>query len=143
MEIADSMATQMDQMENEVSMTQTDKELVEFYLEDDSSFIEVTAETKKSLDTIEKEGLCKSSAAQTENAIKRFKTFLRDHKLSESIETIPVRVLNDYLRSFYSELRRGDGEYLSPTTLSCIRAGIHRYLTGSNVNRPINILVRS
>jgi hypothetical protein len=66
--------------------------------------------------------------------------FLREEKLSDKIENVPVAVLNDCLRLFYSRLRAESGRCYTPTTLSCIRSGIHRYLTGPGINRPINII---
>jgi hypothetical protein len=48
MEIKEAMATQINQWEDQVSLNQTDNVLVEFYLEDDGSFVELTADTKNS-----------------------------------------------------------------------------------------------
>jgi hypothetical protein len=112
MEISDSMATQMDQMENEVSMTQTDKELVEFYLEDDSSFIEVTAETKKSLDTIEKEGLCKSSAASFQLELEEF-----------SVESDTAKKVTKSESEDQKKIAKCDGRFESAESFKTLFAG--------------------
>ena len=50
---------------------------------------------------------------------------------------MPVRFLSQYLRYFYHNLLRKDGRPYAPRSL--IR--IHRYLSGPEVNRNINILV--
>lgn len=48
--------------------------------------------------------------------------------------------LNNNLRFFYSKLSRQDGRPYSCSSLLCIRAAIHRFLTTSPVNRTINII---
>ena len=54
---------------------------------------------------------------------------------------MPVRFLSQYLRYFYHNLLRKDGRPYAPRSLIGIRAAIHRYLSGPEVNRNINILV--
>ena len=71
-------------------------------------------------------------AKELEEAQKRLE------KLNEHILSIPPKMLNKYLRYFYSQLRKNDGLFYSPKTLACFRAGIHRYLP---LHRPeINII---
>ena len=60
--------------------------------------------------------------------------------LCENFETVPPKLLNDYLRLFYASLRKKDGTFYAPSSLVCVRAAIHRYLTSPNVNANVNIL---
>ena len=64
--------------------------------------------TTKRLDEVEKEGAASTPTKHATSAVKRLKDFVREEKLKESIETLPAKVLNDYLRYFYSELHRED-----------------------------------
>ena len=81
-----------------------------------------------------------STAFSTQQWVKKFKAFLEENELSTNIETMPVRFLSQYLRYFYYRLKRKDGVPYAPRSLIGIRAAIHRYLTGPEVKRSINIL---
>ena len=96
-------------------------------------------ETAK-LNELEKSGSSKSSLAQSNLYVTRFKKFLQYHRLRDDLDQLPAELLCQYLRFFYSELRNVNGQYLSPSTLGCARAGIHRYLTSAPINRKINIM---
>ena len=87
---------------------------------------------------LEREFTPKSSLKQQESTIKRFKVFLESKQLSSDILNIPSKVLNDYLRYFYSQLRNREGNFYAPASLICFRAAIHRYYVA---NKPeINIM---
>lgn len=43
-------------------------------------------------------------------------------------------------RYWYSQAKRRDGLYYSPSTLICMRAAVHRHLTQPPINRTIDIL---
>lgn len=88
----------------------------------------------------ENESIPKSTVFSTKTHVARFKKFLDEKSLSNNIETIPESILADYLRYYYFSLRTKDGRFYSPSSLIGIRAAIHRYLTGSSINRKINIL---
>jgi hypothetical protein len=92
------------------------------------------------LDRLELAGRSGSANKQSNCYVARMKKFLAEKNLSPQIETIPVQVLCQYLRYFYSELRTQKSGYFSPATLICIRAGMQRYLSGAPQNRPINIV---
>jgi hypothetical protein len=77
----------------------------------------------------------KRTLAQTKLYSERFRTFLLKHGLPINFENIPERYLSQYLRFFYSELRKEDGSFYSPPSLICIRAAIHRHLTTAPINR--------
>ena len=48
--------------------------------------------------------------------------------------------LNIVLRKFYAEVKSKDGKVLSPSSLTGIRAAIHRLLTSPPLNRSLNII---
>jgi hypothetical protein len=121
-------------------MTQADESVVDFHFEDDAEWLGVNEETKAELDDVGKASTAKSSVCQAKKHMQRLKDFLRGENLSDKIEAIPVSILDEYFRLFYSRVRAENGRYLSPGTLNCIRSGIHRYLIGRGVNRPINII---
>jgi hypothetical protein len=95
------------------------------------------------LNRLELAGRSTSANKQSNCYVARLKKFLSAKNLSSEIETIPVELLCQYLRYFYSELRTQKGSYFSPATLICIRAGIQRYHSGAPRNRPINIVTGS
>lgn len=89
---------------------------------------------------LETEAIPLGTRKQTNYYVNKFKIFLRERKLCDEIGRSPPRILNDYLRLLYSQLRTNTQDFYSPSTLVCIRASIHRYLTSPEVNRTINIL---
>lgn len=48
--------------------------------------------------------------------------------------------LNEILRRFYAEVKTSKKTDLTASALTCIRAAIHRSITGQPISRPINIL---
>lgn len=81
-----------------------------------------------------------SSVQQEKAHIKKFKTFLKNQNMDDNIETCAVDILAQKLRFFYNSLKKNNGEPYSGTSLLCIRAAIHRYLSTSPVNRAVNII---
>ena len=71
---------------------------------------------------------------------KRIQNLLYKEHLSENFETILLKILNDYLRLFYANLRKKDGTYNAPSSLIRFRASIHRHLMSPNVDANVNIL---
>jgi len=102
--------------------------------------LELSSEDEDYLKNLENEAIPPGTRKQTEYYISKFKSFLKERKLCEDLHRIPPRILNDYLRLFYSQLRTNSGDFYSPSTLVCIRASIHRFLTSPEINRTINIL---
>jgi len=70
----------------------------------------------------------------------RFRNFLHDKKLCTDFEKVPDTILNNYLRLFYSELKKEDGGFYAPQSLICFRAAIQRHLTSPETNRQVNIV---
>ena len=101
-------------------------------------FVDLDASTLEEMDDMEESSIPNSSKKQMNSVITRFKNFLRENNLSENINELPPKIMNNYLRYFYSQLRKNDGSFYSPKSLICFRAAIHRYLC---LHRPeINII---
>ena len=96
--------------------------------------------TVQSLDVMEKDEVPKSTSSQTLCYSTKFKDYLNSKGLPNTIESMPLRYLSQYLRLFYSSLKKDDNTYYAPATLGCIRAAINRYLTSAPWNRQINII---
>lgn len=115
-----------------VTNESSDRFLIEFS-DDFLSFLNDAEERDVSqvilddLDETERQGIPKSSLKQMENTVKRFTAFLSEKKLSTDLKNIPISVLNNYLRYFYSTLRTNDGKFYAPPTLICFRAALHRH----------------
>jgi integrase len=92
------------------------------------------------MNQLEEDSAPQRTLQQTKKYSERFRSFLRSKNLPSNFEEIPDRYLSQYLRYFYSELRQENGEFFSPSSLICIRAGIHRRLTSAPINRNVDIL---
>lgn len=80
-----------------------------------------------------------SSAKQEKQHTEKLISFLSEKNLQCDLKTIEEERLNNYLRYFYHELRTKNGRFYSPTSLKCIRAGIHRHIN-QTLNRKIDII---
>ena len=99
---------------------------------------ELSIDIMQELDKLEKDSIPASCMKQMNSSLKRLEAFLKKHKLNSNVMNIPKKILNTYLRFFYSELRQLDGSFYAPPSLICIRAGLHRYFS---IHRPdINII---
>lgn len=136
----DEMVTWVTEESNERYLAEMTSAFIENLNQEETTYFEVPEEVDRELDRIEKEAMPTSTKKQTENYVNKFRRFLEENNLSPNFEEIPNRILNDYLRFFYSKLRKSDGGMYSPATLVCIRAAIHRHLTSAEVNKKINIL---
>ena len=103
-----------------------------------NEFPEVDESVLRELDKIESDGIPTSIACQTLDIVKKFRKFLEQKGLCVEFEKVPCKILNDYLRLFYSEIRRKDGLSYSPSSLIGIRAGLHRHLKSPDVNSETN-----
>ena len=105
----------------------------------EADYHDLDEETTATLNVIEENEVPCSTKAHTVSYSTKFKEFLRSKSLPDSIETMPIRFLNQYLRLWYSSLRKIDGSYYSPSSLACIRAAVNRYLTRAPYNRSLNL----
>lgn len=109
-----------------------------FIQQDDMQLL--TEEQEEELRRIEKEAVPKGTFRQTENHVKKFKSFLSSKGLNENFETLSSSTLNDYLRLFYANLKMKNGLFYCPSSLVCFRASIQRHLSSPDINRKINII---
>ena len=56
------------------------------------------------------------------------------------LKNIPEGILADYLRLFYFEIRKNDGDFYSPSTFIAIRFSLQRYLASPDIRRNIDII---
>ena len=56
------------------------------------------------------------------------------------LKTVSSDVLADVLRRFYAEVKTKKNKPMHPSSLTCLRASLHRYLTQPPINRRINII---
>ena len=85
------------------------REIYESEISISNEFPEVDDSVLRELDKIESDGVPKSTARQTLDSVKKFRKFLEQKGLCVEFEKVPCKIWNDYLRLFYSELRRKDG----------------------------------
>lgn len=99
---------------------------------------QISGTINEELDSLERNNMPSSSLKQMETHIRRLLLFLESNNLNANIETVPIAILDDYLRFFYSSLKKQDGNYYTPASLICVRAALHRYFC---INRPeVNII---
>lgn len=117
-----------------------DSFLEELDVEENEKFPDLDEEIFHDLNELEKSGMPASTTKHNNLYVSKFRSFLKKKNLCEEFETAPPSVLNNYLRYFYSSLRKNDGGLYSPSSLICIRAAIHRFLISPSVNRIVNII---
>lgn len=124
----------------------TDESNYRFLSELDPSFFDdlpipdLTVEEEKTLRELEESAIPKTTQNQSRRTVLRFRNFLCDKKLCTDFEKVPDTILNNYLRLFYSGLKKEDGGFYAPQSLICFRAAIQRHLTSPEINRQVNII---
>ena len=97
--------------------------------------------TERELIELERSVVPDNTSKATQYGMKKFNEWLalRDHACD--FGTVTHEELCSLLRRFYAEVKaKKAGETLTPSTLTCIRAAIHRCLTSAPHSRPINII---
>lgn len=95
---------------------------------------------EQAIQSLEVESKCESTTRSTVYGIKRFKEWLNKRGLECNFGTVTAEELNELLRKFYAEIKGKKGGSLTPSTLTCLRAAIHRHLTSAPFSRCINII---
>ncbi|CAH3185647.1 unnamed protein product, partial [Porites lobata] len=72
--------------------------------------------------------------------IKKFEKWCDKRKLKVDFNCVRPVELNELLRKFYAEVKSEKGQPLTPSTLTGIRAAIHRQLTSAPISRSMNIM---
>ena len=82
-----------------------------------------------------------STTAATKSGIRKFEDWLQRRGKSCDYASISAVELNDLLRKYYAEVKNyKTGHALSPSSMTGLRAAIHRYITAAPFLRPFNIL---
>ena len=81
-----------------------------------------------------------STKRSTEYGVKKFTEWLEKRQIKVDYNIIKPDELNDILRKFYAEVKSNSGNSLTPSSLTCICAVIHRFVTGAPFNRTLNII---
>ena len=72
--------------------------------------------------------------------IKKFEKWCDKRKLKVDFNCVTPVELNELLRKFYAEVKSEKDQPLTPSTLTGIRAAIHRQLTSAPISRSMNIM---
>ena len=107
---------------------------------DDLPIPDLTVDEEKSLRELEESAIPKTTQDQRRRTALKFRKFLEEKNLCKDFENVPDMILNNYLRLFYSSLKKEDGSYYAPQSLICFRAAIQRHLTSPEINRQVNII---
>ena len=89
-----------------------------------NTYPELDESISKQMREMEESQLNSNTKNQTQQHVKQFKQFLEEQNLSSKIEEMPLRYLAQYLRFWYSQLKRRDNGLYSPSSLKCFRASI-------------------
>ena len=86
------------------------------------------------------EGQAENTKRATSWGIKKFEKWCDKRKLKVDFNCVTPVELNELLRKFYPEVKSEKGQPLTPSTLTGIRAAIHRQLTLAPIFRSMNIM---
>ena len=95
------------------------------------------------LDKLEAKGQAENTKRVTSWGIKKFEKWCDKRKLKVDFNCVTSVELNELLRKFYAEVKSEKGQPLTPSTASTltgIRAAIHRQLTPAPMSRSMNIM---
>ena len=96
--------------------------------------------SQTALDNLEKSVQPQATKQATDYGVKKFKEWLKKRNRQCDFHSIGKDELNEILRKFYAEVRGNKQQQLSPSTMTSLRAAIHRYISSPPFSRPINIL---
>lgn len=109
--------------------------------ESQSSESQTSEITEEDLMKMEEQCRPDNTKKSTEYGIKRFKDWLNKRNIDCNFHVITADDLNGILRQFYGEFKTKRSGYLaSPSTLTCVRAAIQRYLNSAPYSRPFNLV---
>ncbi|KAJ8316763.1 hypothetical protein KUTeg_005709 [Tegillarca granosa] len=96
--------------------------------------------TVKERENIIENSKSKGTKKMTKYGVNVFTEWLTARKTSTKFEDLPVPVLDQTLKKFYSEVRNTDGKLYAKSTYVGIRAAINRHLSSPPHNKKFNIL---
>ena len=71
---------------------------------------DLSPDLEEYLQKLEKEFIPKSTSSQNKRTVESIRRFLQGNKFCTEFENVPTSILNNYLRLFYSSLRKLDGK---------------------------------
>ena len=92
------------------------------------------------LDKLEAKGQAENIKRATSWGTKKFEKWCDKRKLKVDFNCVTAVELNELLRKFHAEVKSEKGQPLTPSTLTSIRAAIHRQLTSALISRSMNIM---
>ena len=92
------------------------------------------------LDTLEASAQAQNTKRATSWGVKKFEKWCVKRNLRVDFHSVTPVKLSEILRKFYAEVKSEKGQPLTPSTLTGIRAAIHRHLTSAPVSRSVNIM---
>ena len=92
------------------------------------------------LDQLQAKGQAENTKRATSWGIKKFEKWCDKRKLKVDFNCVKPVELSELLRKFYAEVKSEKGQLLTPSTLTGIRAAIHRQLTSAPISRSMNII---
>ena len=92
------------------------------------------------LDKLEAKGQAENTKRATSWGIKKFEKWCDKRKLKFDFSCVTPIEPNELLQKFYAEVKSEKGQPLTPSTLTGIRAAIHRQLTSAPISRSMNIM---
>ena len=97
--------------------------------------------SESDLQKLEENARPSSTVKSTEYGMKKFSDWLSRRDKCIDFHTVSAEDLNEILRKFYAEVKLSSkGGSMSPSTLTCIRAAIHRHITAAPFYRCLNII---
>jgi hypothetical protein len=84
-----------------------------------------------------------STERATKSGVKKFMEWQQKHASTCDLATVTPEELNNILRKFYAEVKHKDhkkGKSLTPSSLTGLRASLHRHLIAAPLLRPFNII---
>ena len=91
------------------------------------SITELSEDQLQLITSIENEAKSIHTENQTKHYMNMLNNFLKSQNLPTSFETMPERYIQSYLRLFFANIKKKNGEHYSTTSLTCMRAAFHRY----------------
>ncbi|XP_078000697.1 uncharacterized protein LOC144453313 isoform X2 [Glandiceps talaboti] len=110
---------------------------VPVYIVNMARFVAVNETELNSLENARNE---KNTSMQTKWGVRVFREWLEYKQYPLDFEDLPTDRLAELLCEFYASTRKQDGKLYGKSSLSGLRASIHRHITGPPYHRKINIM---
>ena len=89
---------------------------------------------------METEAVPESTSKATKSGVTKISNWLKKRKMDVNFHTVSAEELATILRRFYAELKKDNGDPLTPSSLVGIRAAINRHLVSAPFYRKMNVV---